>query len=402
MEAQVAGQPSETFPAPPEPAAQVTVAGNELQIFIESGPLITAMVDDIRRATKCVWLETYIFYHDSAGRAVADALIDRARAGLDVRLLYDAIGSQTTPSWFFRAIKQAGGKVHCFHSLWEAFFSLSPFRILNRRNHRKLLVVDERVAYFGGMNVIDQSLAGKVAETDQLPLSGGWRDVHVRLLGPDQSSIADSFSRSWRRALGEKIGRRPRTYRQAVLQQSGESIQFFDSGPGLKHTRAARVVNQLFDAARKSLTMSMAYFLPVGGVLRHLLAAHRRGVFVRVVVPGASDVALVQHATRYLYHKLLRRRFHIYERQQHMLHSKVLVVDGQWTMLGSCNLDARSLFINLEFMAVIHSATLARVMTGIIEREIDHSHRIRMRELARLSWWQRIVDRAAWALRWWL
>lgn len=401
MEAEVLPQ-SETFPAPPEPAARVTVAGNDLQIFIESGPLISAMVDDIRRAKKRVWLETYIFYHDAAGQAIADALIDRARAGLDVRLLYDAIGSQTTPSWFFRAIKQAGARVHCFHSLWEAFTSLSPFRILNRRNHRKLLVVDEHVAYFGGMNVIDQSLVAQVAETDQQPLSRGWRDVHVRLQGPQQIDIAESFFRSWRRAQGLKIRRRSRSYRRAVLATGGESIQFFDSGPGLKHTRAARVVNQLFDAARHSLTMSMAYFLPVGGVLRHLLAAHRRGVFVRAVVPGASDVPLVQHATRYLYHKLLRRRFHVYERQQHMLHSKVLVVDGQWTMLGSCNLDARSLFINLEFMAVIHSPTLARVMTGIIEHEIDNSRRIRLRELARLSWWERIVDRAAWALRWWL
>jgi cardiolipin synthase len=401
MEVQVR-QPAETLPALTEPAARVTVAGNELQIFIESGPLIAAMVDDIRRARQRVWLETYIFYHDRAGRAVADALIDRARAGLDVRLLYDAIGSQTTPSWFFREIKQAGARIHCFHSLWEAFTSLSPFRIVNRRNHRKLLVVDDRVAYFGGMNIIDQSLTSKVAETDQLPLSGGWRDVHVRLCGPEQAAIADSFNRSWRRGLRQKVSRRPRTYRQALLVQGGESIQFFDSGPGLKHTRAARVVNQLLDVARKSLTMSMAYFLPVGSVLRHLLAAHRRGVFVRVAVPGASDVALVQHATRYLYHKLLRRRFHVYERQEHMLHSKVLVVDGQWTMLGSCNLDARSLFINLEFMAVMHSPALAQVMTEIIEGEIEHSQRIRLRELARLSWWQRIVDRAAWALRWWL
>jgi cardiolipin synthase len=402
MEADLVQAAVERPPAPPEPVARVAVAGNELQIFIESRPLIAAMVDDIRRAQRRVWLETYIFYHDAAGHAIADALIDRARAGLDVRLLYDAIGSQTTPSWFFRAIKQAGAKVHCFHSLWEAFFSLSPLRILNRRNHRKLLVVDDRVAYFGGMNVIDQSLAGTVAEADQQPLSGGWRDVHVRLSGPRQTDIAESFQRSWRRALGLKVKRRPRSYRRAVLATGGESIQFFDSGPGLKYTRAARVVNHLLDAARQTLTMSMAYFLPVGSVLRHLLAAHRRGVFLRVAVPGQSDVALVQHATRYLYHKLLRRRFHIHERQQHMLHSKVLVVDGQWTMLGSCNLDARSLFINLEFMAVVHSTKLAQTMTEIIEAEIGHSRRIRLRELAQLGWWQRLIDRAAWALRWWL
>src|SRR5204862_7261639 len=138
----------------------------------------------------------------------AEALAERARAGVDVRVLCDAVGSQWTPAFFFRRLEDAGATVHVYHTVREALWRFRPLRILNRRDHRKLLVVDDRVAYFGGMNVIDQSLAGKVAETDQQPLSGGWRDVHVRLCGPEQSAIADSFGRSWRRALGQKIGRR--------------------------------------------------------------------------------------------------------------------------------------------------------------------------------------------------
>lgn len=400
MEAEAPSPPRDAPPPAPRPRA--TVAGNELEIFVESGPLIDAIVADIHKATQRVWLETYIFHHDQAGLRVRDALVERARAGVEVRLHYDAIGCQSTPASFFRPIRQAGGQVHCFHSLGEAFRTLTPFRILNRRNHRKLLVIDDRVAYFGGMNIIDQSLREEVLETDQEPLSRGWRDVHVRLAGPAQADVADSFQRSWQRAHGQTIRRRPKTYRLGALAPGVESLQFFDSGPGLKHTRAARVVNHLLDAARHTLTISMAYFLPVGSTMRRLLAAHRRGVSVRVVVPGASDVPLVQHATRYLYHVLLRRRFHIYERQADMLHSKVMVVDHQWTMLGSCNLDARSLFINLEFVAVVHSPQLAQVMTGIIEEEIARSRRISLRHVARLSWWQRLLDRAAWTFRWWL
>src|SRR5207237_5125838 len=181
-----------------------------------------------------------------------------------------------------------------------------------------------------------------------------------------------------------------------------ESIQIFDSGPGQKHTRAARVFAQLIRRAQRRLALSMAYFLPVGPVLGQLVRAHRRGVFIQVVLPGESDVRLVQRATRCLYQRLLRRRFHIYERQMHMLHSKVMIVDEEWTVLGSCNLDARSLYINFEFLAVIHSGNLAKALSMVVEGEIDGSRRVTLQGCAQQPWWQRLLDRIAWSLRWWL
>ncbi|MBY0528551.1 MAG: phosphatidylserine/phosphatidylglycerophosphate/cardiolipin synthase family protein [Gemmataceae bacterium] len=381
---------------------RVTVAGHELTLYVESPPLIASMVRDIRAARQRVWLESYIILNDAAGRAVSAALQERARAGLDVRVLYDAIGSQTTPAAFFRVLRRAGVKVHSYHSVGEAVASWSLLSILNRRDHRKLLVIDDQVGYFGGMNIVDQTQPRAVAETDQQPLSSGWRDMHVRLSGPQQIELAESFFRSWQRARGQRVKRRPRTYRQAELAGGPESIQFFDSGPGLKHTRAARIFGGLLRRAQHRVLVSMAYFLPVGLVLRELLRAHRRGVRIDVVVPGRSDVPVVQHATRFLYRYLLRRRFRIYERQLSMLHSKVMVVDDEWTVVGSSNLDARSLWTNLEFLAVIHSPRLAQTMADVIRHEIERSDRILLRDWRRLSWWQRLIDRAAWTLRWWL
>jgi cardiolipin synthase len=148
--------------------------------------------------------------------------------------------------------------------------------------------------------------------------------------------------------------------------------------------------------------MSMAYFLPVGKVLQSLLRAHRRGVRIQVVVPGNSDVPLVHCATRHLYAQLLRRRFHIYERQDHMLHSKALVIDDEWTLLGSSNLDPRSLWINLEFLAVVRSRPLAHTVKEIIQYEIRRSRRITAREYMQRPCGERVVDRLAWELRWWL
>src|SRR5262249_31943761 len=167
--------------------------------------------------------------------------------------------------------------------------------------------------------------------------------------------------------------------------------QFFDSGPGLKHTRAARLFVRLIRSAKKSLAFAMAYFLPVGGVLRELLRARKRGVFVRVVVPGDSDVKIVQRATHHLYFRLIRKHFHIYERQRNMLHSKVLIVDDQVSVLGSSNLDARSLRYHFEFLAVIRSRSLAQALNEIVNDEIACSHRIALSECLARSRWPRLL-----------
>jgi cardiolipin synthase len=403
MEPQTAKVLSEdTPPTHVDAPLRATVAGHELTIFVQSLPMIAALVRDIQTAQSCVWVESYIFLADVAGYAVAEALKERARLGLDVRVLYDAVGCQWTPAIFFQEMAEAGIHVHAFHSIWEALYRFSFFRILNRRNHRKLVVIDDHVAYLGGMNLLDQGSAALAERAEHLPVSAGWRDIHVRLTGPQQKELAESFDRSWRRARGLPIKRRPRSYRRALPAPGEESIQFFDSGPGPKHTRAARVFTQLIRRARRKLAMSMAYFLPVGPVLKHLVRAHRRGVFIQVVLPGESDVRIVQRATRYLYRRLLRRRFHIYERQMHMLHSKLMIVDDQWTVLGSCNLDARSLYINYEILAVIHSRNLAKALGTLIQNEVEASDRVTLRSCAKQSWRQRLLDRLAWALRWWL
>jgi cardiolipin synthase A/B len=382
---------------------QVRVAGHDLTIYVETWSLIKAMVEDIRAARQRVWLETYIFLNDAAGKAIAEALKERARAGVEVRLLYDAIGSQTTLTSFFGQLQRAGVKVHAYHSLWEAFWRFSPLRVLNHRDHRKLLVIDDHIAYFGGMNIVDVSNPEAAAQAKHHTMSAGWRDVHVRLAGPQQGEIAASFDRSWRRARGETLPPSPREQQPAqITDDESESIQFFDSGPRRRQTRAGRLFSRLIHHARSKVTLSMAYFLPVGRVLRMLLAARKRGIFVRVVVPANSDVPVVQYAARHLFTRLLRRRFHIYERLGNMLHSKVMIVDDRWTVLGSTNMDARSLWINLEFIALIHSRKLAQVMNDIVAYDMAHSKRVQLREFREQSWWRRLRDRLAWALRWWL
>ncbi len=298
------------FTAGPLPDAEaprsLDVAGHHLTVFVESPPLLESMTRDILAAKKRVWLETYIFYNDHGGQKIADALKQKAQKGLDVLLLYDAIGSAITPGAFFNSLRKAGVKVHAYHSILEGLRRFRPLTILNRRNHRKMLVIDDAIGYFGGMNIIDNVESVERQEAESRPTSSGWRDVHIRLEGPQQCDLAESFDRSWKSAHGEKVQKRSRKYRRALHLHHAlhspsdpvpESIRFFDSGPGPKYSRAARVFSRLLRYAQFQVTISMAYFIPTGAVLRSLLSAeeasshpHRRPGKIRCAACSASDI----------------------------------------------------------------------------------------------------------------
>jgi len=391
-------------PTPHWPHAKVVVAGNELTLFEESISFVAAMVADIRQAGQRVWLESYIIVDDEAARAVADALIERAAAGLDVRLMYDAVGCLSTPQAYFDRLAAGGVKVHAFHSIREQLWDLRFFQTLNRRNHRKLLIVDDRIGYFGGMNIVDQrglATPGD-AKARHLPASSGWRDLHVRLVGLKQAEIAREMERLWQWKTRQPITAAAVWPINAMLETRTDDIHFFSSRPSRQSRRIGRVVGPLIRRAEREIIVSMAYFIPIGQVLRELLRARRRGVRVRVVVPGKSDVKAVQWATRHLCRRLLARGILIYERKDFMLHSKVIVIDGERTVVGSANLDPRSLRTNLEFVAVIFSRAMAEAATRFCRHEIQHSRRIRLTEIRRRPWWQRIRDRLAWSIRRWL
>ena len=418
-----------------EPPLAIEVAGQRLTLFFNTETQIEAVLNDIRSAQSRVWLETYIFLEDRIGRLVAEALKERASAGVEVRIHYDAVGSLATPNSFFRDLALAGAKLHCFRSAWEALSRFSFFKTYNRRNHRKLLVIDDRVAYFGGMNIVDHASETATDSPKRSHTAIGWRDVHVRLEGRQQRHVAESFELSWQRAQGQPsrpsatnlpLGVLLARDRQTSLPQPADSLEssalatnntpadnapsknkdewvrFFDSGPGPRSHRAARVFTRLMQAARFRLTFSMAYFLPVGQVRRTLFQSAQRGVRVRVVLPSFSDMPFIQRATRYFYDVLLRRRCEVFERQQRMLHSKVLIMDDEYVVLGSSNFDVRSLWINWEFVVVIRSRRLAALMTEVVSREAQESVRVTQSFWRNQSWWQRLLDRIAWSLRLWL
>ena len=385
----------------------IDVAGQRLYVYAESPPLFEDMLADIGSAQKRVWLETYIFADDAVGARIAQALIERAAAGVDCRVMYDYVGSAGTSREFFAKLEAGGVLVHCYHNWADAMWGVLPFRgvrpwrIINQRDHRKLLVVDDHVAYFGGMNVVDQSGLDTRAKTlaRALPSSAGWRDVHVRMEGPRQADVATIVEDQWSRESKGKRRRLPAWNVERMLATERDGLWFFDTRPTSRQRRAARVFAPLIASARSRLVVAMAYFIPLGPVLRALGKAGKRGVVTRVIVPGASDVKLVQWCAWRLYAKLLARGIRLFERRDRMLHSKMMVVDDRWSVIGSCNMDPRSLLVNLEFFAVIRSEELARALKRVAAFELRASRKVTREACQARPWWQRLLDRIAWWMR---
>jgi cardiolipin synthase len=385
----------------------VTVAGNELRLFVESAPYLDALLEDIRSAKRRVWIEAYTVADDAAGRAVAEALKERAAAGVECKLLYDTVGSLTTPERYFAELRDAGVQVRAYRPFGSWLYRFKSSRFLwrwHRRDHRKIAVLDDRAAYFGGMNIVDLggSAVPPAAASDHPPGEPPWRDVHVRLVGDKVAEVAASFDDLWARLHKLPHGKRRNPISREVLSARGDAIFFFDARPHVRRHRPGKLFRKLIDHARQSITIAMAYFLPFGGVLRALLRARKRRVTVQVIVPSRSDVPLVQWAGRHMYERLLRHGIRIYERRDRMLHSKAMVIDGTWSVIGSCNIDPRSLLLNLEFFAVIRSAELAAALAGICRYERRQSDLVDLGHCRKRRWWERWLHRIAWAFRRWL
>ena len=397
-----------TTSLPPSPAETdrpaIDVAGNRLRLFTESPEMITSLTADVRSAQRRVWIETYTIASDDTVAGLIKALKERAAAGVECRLLYDCVGSISTPNAFFEDLRKAGILVHGYHSLSSMFWQSEFFSRFNRRNHRKLAVIDDEIGYFGGMNLVDQS-GPPILRSDKVePERTGrpWRDVHVRLAGPGQTDIAAAMNDLWLRVLDQPRPPLKLWPIQELFSGKGEGVFFFDSRPTHSLRRPDKVMASILKRAHEKIVVAMAYFVPLTVILRQLLKARKRGVDVELILPGVSDVPAVQWAARYLYRSLLKRGIRIYEREDQMLHSKAMVVDGRTSVIGSCNFDPRSLRINLEFFGVIRSETFAAALEQVCVYEKAHSRPIDMHQHENTPWYQRSLQQLAWWFRNWL
>ena len=379
---------------PPDPI--ITPDGNRLTLF-KDGEAARAAYRAIERAKHRVLLEVYIWPSDETGRMFADLLAVKARAGVRVFVIYDGFGSLLAEKSMFDTIRKGGGHVLEFHPFlpWRAVWGWRPFT----RDHRKILVVDSDIAGLGGLNVGNRYAGNWVADHARVDPAKMWRDAGVGIVGPAAASFARSFGRTWRYLLkpgpirrtlhtsglnlpdpakGPRIGKSREVSRDAVdgeVLADGADVGCLASAPTL--TSPLRpFLHELLRGSRHSIEMTMAYFAPDDELVGELCDAARRGVRVRLMLAGRSDATILIVAARAFYARLLEAGCEVYERQGAMLHQKSIVVDGRASVLGSTNLDYRSIEFNLEVSAVVRGAAFAGQLAALFDHDASFARRI--------------------------
>lgn len=359
--------------------------GNDMVLFVDGDAAFAAMLAAIKSAQIRVWLETYIFEPDALGTRMLAALTAAARRGVDVRLLVDDHGSGHLTPTHTAEFVAAGGVVARFnptHLLqWKRPLPLSL------RDHRKILIVDNDHGFLGGMNV-SVDYGGPQLGNNR------FRDTHLLLTGPTTSDLALVFGRSWHHATGNL----PAEVVPAAPRADGSHVQILGSDRFRRRRRIQRALATAVQRAQRSITLTSPYFVPPPRLLRSLRAAAKRGVHVRILTAGVSDVPIAAMAARHVYGSLLESGVRIWELQQQTLHAKTAVVDGFYAHVGSFNLDRWSFDRNLEVVAMMLDPGFGAALDAVFDRDLEHSVEVQLADWQRRDPWVRLKGFIAWQL----
>ncbi|MBL8267063.1 cardiolipin synthase [Steroidobacter sp.] len=376
-------------------------AGNRVDALIDGPNTYAAIETELKAARHHIHLETFIYGADDVGRRFGELLAQKRKEGVEVRVLYDSIGSMDTPQEFFEQLRQQGIEVREFRPMnpvknpriWE----------IQNRDHRKIIVVDGKVGFAGGINI--DSTYSSASSSRPGPKRGkedGWRDTHMRIEGPAVRQLQALFLESWKKA-GEPV-------------QVGEGDRYFPSPRAAGNTLVSIVGNDsetddralygtylaAFKHASRRLWITHAYFAPNSELLESMADAAKRGVDVRLIVPAFTDSSLVLHATQATFTPLLQAGVKIFELKDALLHAKTVVIDGTVSIVGSANLDMRSFVHNDEVNAVVVNRDFGQRMDQIFQRDERASRAVTLERWQKRSLWRRMKEFSINLFSYWL
>lgn len=356
----------------------------EVRLLVDGGQTYDALLEAIASARHHIHLEYYIYTADRTGGLFLDALIERARAGVKVRLLLDAVGSGNAPRRFFEPLLAAGGELCWFHPMRFGRIWKRPW--LNMRTHRKIAIVDGRVGFTGGINITDD-------ENDRLR-KDAYRDLHLRIEGDAVRALQRVFAEDWAYATGRRDFVAEVAKQTPPAQGGAIPTQVLTSGPDSSWEAIHRLHVAAIHEARRRVWLVTPYFVPGEAAMMALTSAALGGLDVRLLVPKMSDSRLVTYAARSYFDDLLAAGVKVYEYGPRMLHSKALLVDDELAMVGSANFDHRSFRLNFELSVLFQDRTLAAQLAALIESELSHAPRVRD-DRARSLWRYRLPEALA-------
>lgn len=352
------------------------VEGTRVTLLHDGVQCFPAMLEAIARAKHEVLMEMYWFGSDRTGWRFAEALMDKARQGVPVALIYDAVGSLEADPKMFEAMRAAGVRVADYNPIapWRRRFRIG---VVNRRNHRKMLMIDRRIGFTGGVNIGDEW----AAESEG---GEGWRDDMVRIEGLAVASMRTIFLHTWDELAREEEHDDVEPFDEPVppARYTGEgeakvrvlANHFLGERRAIRSTYLDRIRR-----AKESVYITNSYFVPDRVIRRELRRAASRGVDVRVLLPGESDVPAVSYASRRMYGWLMNQGIHMHEWRGNVLHAKTAVIDGEWTTVGTYNLDYRSWRFNLEVTVAIEDPTVGAAMKERFFQDLESAPAVDLR-----------------------
>lgn len=374
------------------------IAGNKVTLLYDGPQTMASMVEAIAAAKDHINLETYIFDQDVVGQQFAELLMARQRAGVQVQIMYDAVGTMGTPQVFFDQMRDAG--IHLV-----AFNPINPLKLIgpwapNNRDHRKILVVDGLVAFTGGVNIsgtyANSSLFRSKSRTHP---QVGWRDTHLRIEGPAVAALQWAFLSNWSGQLGPEPN--DSNFFPPLHNAGDKLVRILPSEPqGDQDIHSAYIL--AINAALNSIHITCAYFVPDVQILQALTQAARRGVDVKIILPGVMESGAVFYAGRSFYAELLESGVRIYELQVAVLHAKTAVIDRLWSTVGSTNIDMRSFLHNYEMNAVVLDPEFGLALESAFDEDLRYSIEITSAQWTQRPLSDRLKEWAARRLEYWL
>ena len=357
-------------------------AGNRVETLLNGDRIFASMLEAIRGAKKTITFETYIYWSGDIGKAFAEALSERAKAGVKVHVVLDWVGSQKMDEDALDAMRSSGVQIEKYHK--PRWYTLNR---MNNRTHRKLLVVDGRIGFTGGVGIADK-WSGDAQDADH------WRDTHYRIEGPAVAQMQATFMDNWTKVTG-KVLHTP-DYFPPLEPVGPHYAQVFQSSieGGAESMHLMYLLS--IAAATRTIHLSMAYFAPDPPALQALVEALKRGVTVQIILPGPiMDSQIVQDASRDKWGALLKLGAEIHEYQPTMFHCKVLVVDGLWTSVGSTNFDSRSFRLNDEANLNIYDKDVAARQIADFNADLKRAKRVTYEEWLARPWHEKLREKAA-------
>jgi cardiolipin synthase len=338
---------------------------NDIEVITDGEAKFARLFEDIRRAEHYIHLQYYIFRNDMLGRRLIELLTQKAREGVQVRVLYDQLGSRTLTKRFFREFRHAGGQAEAFFPSRLRFINLR----INYRNHRKLVIIDGEIGYVGGFNVGDEYLGLNKH-------FGYWRDTHLRVRGSAVYALQTRFILDWNQASRtHDIVYSPNLYPEVA--PAGEiGVQIVTSGPASRFEHIKNGFLKMIASARRSIYIQTPYFIPDDSVLDALRVASLSGVKVHIMIPDKPDHLFVHWATLSYIGEVLKTGANVYLYRKGFLHAKMIVIDEEIASVGTANLDMRSFRLNFEVNAFLYHGDLAKRLTRIFMEDLQDSEQL--------------------------